>query len=191
MPAPKTSAYGPVAGLLSVVLLLSVASASPASACSGGIAFDWAVARAEGGILESRVVSARVRADFSVDLEIARPKVVSGDPPIDQRVQAVAGDPCEQTADPGESIVLLFGVRDAAGDPPLPAGALRLPLFYVIEGRDSLEPPVVAAAVGRIPATDHATVEPAPNEGSPLPLLGAVMAVALGLLVTLRRTERL
>jgi hypothetical protein len=115
MLAPKTLAYGPVAGLLFVVLLLSAASASRVSACSGGIAFDWAVARADGGILESRVVSSRVRADFSVDLEIARPEVVSGDPPIDQRVQAVAGDPCEQTADPASRSFssLEFGARQA------------------------------------------------------------------------------
>jgi MYXO-CTERM domain-containing protein len=66
-----------------------------------------------------------------------------------------------------------------------------LPLFYVIEGRDALEPSVVAAAVGRIPATDPATVEPAPDDDPPLPLLGAVVAVVLGLLATLRRTERL
>ncbi len=189
MPLPKTWLLGFTVGLLAAFMLVSAAFASPAAACSGGIAFDWAVANARAGILEARVVSAQIRADYTYDLEIAAPKVVRGDPSTGSRFHATEGYPCDQSADAGELVVLLFGVRGGPDEPPIPDAYLRVPLVYVIEGRDALAPSVVAAAFAQLPPTDTANIAPEPSQAPRMPVLEVLIAAAGGMVVMFRRNK--
>lgn len=172
-----------VVGALVVSVSVSAASASPVAACTGGVAFDWAVAHTHGGIVRAQVTSTSTREDFSVDLEITHRRVVQGDPPTSLRINSVAGVPCEQTADPGETIVVLFDIR---GDPV----AQHWPIFYVVKGPDALDPDVVSDALARMPATDTASLGAHPSTKTPSPLVPALIAAAIGLLITFRRASR-
>lgn len=189
MPLPKTAMLGPAVGLFLAFALLSAAIASPAAGCSGGIAFDWAVAHTRGGILEARVVNSKVRADFTRDLEIAQPRVLQGDPSTTSRIHATEGYPCEQSADAGELVVLLFGVLRGPDEPPFPDGDVRMPLVYVIEGRDALEPSVVAAAFAQLPPTETEGLDAKPTEVIPIMALAVWIAAAGGLAIAYRRIE--
>ena len=172
-----------VVGALVAWVSIGVASASPVAACTGGVAFDWAVAHTNGGIVRAQVTSSSVREDLSLDLLITNRRVVQGDPPTSSRINAVAGDPCEQTPDAGETIVLLFDIR---GDP---VGG-RWPFFYVVEGPDALDPTVVSDALENLPATDTASLAAQPSTNLAAPLLPALIAAAVGLVVIFRRLSR-
>jgi hypothetical protein len=113
------------------------------------------------------VVSSVTREDYSLDLEITAQKVVHGDPPIVPRVNAMAGYPCEQTADAGERIVILFDTRRVPDEPVLPGSYTRLPLYYVVDGPDELHLAVVQEAFGALPATDAWIVGSEPGGGAP------------------------
>jgi hypothetical protein len=126
---------------VSLALLVVVTSAPTTAACSGGIEFGWAMSHA-GGIIGGRVDVVRDRPDFTTELRLSGPTIIAGLPPAGSDIHAAAGLVCDQSADPGESVLVLFDVR--GGDPPI-----ILPLFYVVDGPDALEPAVVADALSR------------------------------------------
>ena len=179
----KLGRIASVVGALVAWMSVNAASVSPVAACTGGVAFDWAVAHTHGGVVRAQVTSTSTREDFSVDLEITHRRVIQGDPPTSLRINSVAGVPCEQTADPGETIVLLFDIR---GDPV----GENWPFFYVVEGSDALNPKVVSDALARLPATDTASLTAQPSTETRSPFLPAFIAAAVGLLVTFRRLSR-
>lgn len=137
----------PLLALVSVgsISLVTFAAPTGAMACTGGIAFEEAVAHERGGIVRGIVESRLLRADFSEDVVISDAAVVRGDPPLDHSVNAAAGLPCEQVADTGETIMLIYDVR---GQP------VHVPLYYVVEGQDALSAAVVASALATTPQTD-------------------------------------
>lgn len=160
--------------------VLGTATAQPAEACSGGSAFDWAVAHTRGGILQARVVNAGLRSDFTNDLVLSEVEVLRGEPPADLHLHAVAGAICEQSADAGETILLLFDVR---GD----GYVYPLPLFYVVDGPDALAPGAVVAALRALPASDTAGVDPGSFPWTGSPGLPAMLVAGFGgLLVAFR-----
>ena len=134
---------------------MGTATARPVAACIGGTNFDWAVAHAHGGILQARVDSAGTRVDFTTDLTLSHPESIRGDPPAVPRLHAVAGAICDQSADAGETVLVVFDIR--GGQYPYP-----LPLFYVVAGSDALSPGVVAGALAALPSTDLAPSQPTP-----------------------------
>ena len=168
-------------GLLAVG---GTATAPTASACIGGTAFDWAVAHTHGGILRATVAHVNEREDFSEDLSLVDPRVIRGDPPFGTPVHAVAGYLCDQSADPGDVVLILFDVRGQYGPDDRP-------LYYVIGGRGALSEREVDAGLGRLPATDAAVgrIESVPPAGS-----GGVAWLAaawiLGLVLAARRFGR-
>jgi hypothetical protein len=136
-----------------------------AAACSGGTTPDWAVAHQRGGIVRGIVVTSEDRSDFTTDLILANLERVAGDPPPTTQLNVVAGAVCDQSADPGETIVVVFDIRD--GEVPYP-----LPLYYVVTGPDALEPEVVAALFG--PAA--ALPPPVETPTDPPPAIEAVVS---------------
>ncbi len=184
-PHVRASNLRPVRLGFAILVLWAVASAAGTQsvvACIGGTAFDWAVAHTDGGILRARVTSAPIREDFTTDLLISHAQALRGDPPTALRLHAVAGAICEQSADVGESIVVLFDVR--GGQYPYP-----LPLFYVVDGPDALDANAVAAAFGELPATDtvaHDTIG-ASTEPGWAALVATLVVGLLGLLVACKR----
>jgi hypothetical protein len=131
--------------LLLAVLLFGATgvAAPPVAACSGGTAVDWAVAHQRGGIVRGIVVAAEDRPDFTTDLTVANLERVQGNPPPYTTIHTVAGAVCDQRADPGETVVVIYDVR--GGEVPY-----RLPLYYVVKGPDALEPDVAAALFGPV-----------------------------------------
>jgi hypothetical protein len=130
---------------IALSVFLSVLGTASASACSGGIAFDWAVAHQHGGIARAVVESRVVLPDFSEELVLSDPQPVRGDPPLRPDVIATAGAPCDQSADVGETILLIYDVH----------GLLtRLPLYYVVRGPDALSSSELQAGLALAPATD-------------------------------------
>lgn len=156
---------------------------SGVSACSGGIAFDWAVAHQHGGIVQGIVESKIVRADFSEDLVITNAVALRGDPPLGARVNAAAGLPCDQVADDGETILLIYDIR---GEP------IRVPLYYVVDGPDALSAEVVAHGLGpTAPPTDALPSPDRDQTGSLNWILVVTLlwAGAIGLVAAARRTS--
>ncbi len=154
---------------------------SGASACIGGIAFDWAVAHQHGGIVQAVVESRLVRVDFSEDLVITDAKVVRDDPPLSLSVNTAAGLPCDQVADKGETIMLIYDVR---GD------SIRVPLYYVVEGRDALSAAVIAHGLRTAaPSTDALPPTDREHALDWLSLVILACAGTIGLALAARRTR--
>lgn len=129
-------------------LLSSFATPTGASACTGGIAFDWAVAHARGGIVQA-VVESKYPVQVGIDdIVVTDAKVVRGEPTLPFKVTAVAGLPCDQVADAGETILILYDIRGA--EPPV-----IYPTYYVVSGPDALSAAVVRDVLGpTAPSTD-------------------------------------
>jgi hypothetical protein len=168
----------------------------PAAACSGGTAPDWAVAHQHGGILRGVVLTADTRSDFTTDLVLANLERLAGAPPSFPQVNSVAGAVCDQSADPGDTVVVIFDIRGGEVEYPLP-------LFYVVRGPDALEPAVVAALFGppapaAIPSVGgRASLVPgAPPDvsdaraSSPILPIAIALAIAGGLALLLVGTRR-
>ena len=161
------------------------ATAPAATACVGGnMPFDWAVAHTNGGILRARLDGVRPRDDYTLDLVLSGEQVVRGDPEYENPLHAVMAAICEQSAEAGETVVILFDVR--GGDYPFP-----IPLVYVTSGSDALDPQVLADGLAALPATDSEPTYAAPTPASGL-IGAAVLAGAwlIGLLVVARRFAR-
>ena len=175
-----------VAVAASGAILLNVAAPTVATACSGGIAFDWAVAHQQGGIVQAVVESKFLLEDFTYDIVVTDAEVVRGNPTLPFKVNAAAGLPCDQSADVGETILLLYDIRGA--EPPI-----TIPNFYVITGPDAL-----TAAVRRdglrttAPPTDTdsstASDQRPAVDWLPFPVFAAAAAIGAGLAV--RRTAQ-
>jgi len=181
MRRPTSSLLSSVLVATSICLAMSAAMARPVAACVGGTSFDWAVTHAQGGILRAHVASAGMREDFTTDLVMSQLVILRGDPPDAPHLHTVAGAICDQVADAGETVLLLFDVR--GGPYPYP-----LPLFYVVDGSDALSPGDVVGAFGAIPSTDAVPLQrsPTPNDDSAvLPL--SIIAGLAGFGVALRR----
>lgn len=160
-----------------------VMGATAASGCSGGVAFDWAVAHAHGGILRGTVVSATVRDDYTADLVLSNVSVVRGSPSARKQLHVAGGAVCDQSADPGEIVVVLFDLR--GGDYPFP-----LPLSYVVEGRDALLGSEVADALPELPETDRASDQGASRPPGTHDLPWIALSGGLAWLIALRRFGR-
>lgn len=164
-------------------LLSSIATPTGASACSGGIAFDWAVAHQRGGIVQA-VVESKYPIQVGIDdIVVTDAKVVRGDPTLPFKVTAVAGLPCDQVADAGETIVILYDIRGA--EPPV-----IYPTYYVVSGPDALSAAVVRDVLGPMaPPTD---AEPSTGPRAPLvdwtSLTVLLSAAAVGAAAARRRT---
>ena len=166
-------------------LALWTTSARPAAACTGGLPLDIAVAQQQGGILLALVTSAHDRPDdFTTDLTLSDPRVIRGSPPLESEVHAVAGLICDQHVDVGETVMLVFDVTGLEWANPLP-------LAYVIDGADALDPKVVSSALAAVPPTDTALTEPGQDGNGPIDrtLLVAVVS-ALAFAIALRRANR-
>lgn len=188
----ESRSNGRVRSRLLLVLVLVVGTAGAveppsAAACSGGTAPDWAVAHQRGGIVRGVVLTSEDRPDFTTDLILANLERLAGDPPPTTQLNVVAGAVCDQSADPGETIVVIFDIR--GGEFPYP-----LPLYFVVAGPDALEPEVVAALFGPAaafppstePPTDAPSANETPTSGEPatdlvLPLVFVAAAVIGGL----------
>jgi hypothetical protein len=120
---------------------MSAAAPPPATACSGGTTADWAVAHQHGGIVRGVVATSENRPDFTTDVIVTNLERLAGDPPPFTQIHLVAGLVCDQSADPGETIVVLYDIRGA--EVPYP-----LPLYYVVAGPDALEANLVAELFG-------------------------------------------
>lgn len=179
MRRPTSSLLSSVLVVTATCLAMSAAMARPVAACVGGTSFDWAVTHAQGGILRAHVTSAGTREDFTTDLVLSQLVILRGDPPDTPHLHTVAGAICDQVADAGETVLLLFNVR--GGQYPYP-----LPLFYVVAGSDALSPGDVAGALAAIPSTDTAPVQrsPTPNDDSavlPLSIIAGLSAFGIAL----------
>ena len=184
---PIVRTLGQTIGRLGAVLLLAVGSVlgapRAASACSGGTAFDWAVQHSLGGIIRAHVDSVSTRPDFTTDLVLSAPSVIRGEPVSVPMIHAVAGAICEQSADPGETVLVLFDIR--GGNPPYP-----WPLFYVVDGTDALSASVVSDGLSTTPATDTA-VTPASRPATDWWTTGVLVSSGLlGALLAIRRWRR-
>jgi hypothetical protein len=168
MRLPRRLARGLLAALLLSGFLLVHGTPSGASACTGGIAFDWAVAHEHGGIVKAVVESRVLRADFSEDLVVTNPKVLRGDPPLRLAVNSAAGLPCDQVADRGETVLLIYDVRGVTGG---------VPLYYVIDGPDALNAAVTAHGLRpTAPPTDALPPADRRPAGTPDSLLLGILA---------------
>lgn len=164
----------------------SFATPAGASACSGGIAFDWAVAHQRGGIVQA-VVESKYPIQVGIDdIVVTEAKVVRGEPTLPFRVTAVAGLPCDQVADAGETILILYDIRGA--EPPV-----IYPTYYVVSGPDALSAAVVRDVLG--PTAPPTDADPS-IAGPRAPLVDwtflAVLAsaVAVGAAAMRRRTNQ-
>lgn len=173
------------AAALGVVVWAASASfaASPATACIGGLPFDVAVAHQQGGLLRALVTAAHDRPDFTTDLTLSQTQVLRGDPPLAAEVHAVVGLTCEQHADAGETVILVFNVAGLTWPNPLP-------LVYVIDGADALDPGVVSAALTAVPATDTVVGDYRPEDSYAAHRMVLVaFAGALTFVLALRRAR--
>lgn len=166
-------------------LALWTTSAGPAAACTGGLPLDIAVAQQQGGILLALVTSAHDRPDdFTTDLTLSEPRVIRGSPPLESEVHAVAGLICDQHVDVGETVMLVFDVTGLEWANPLP-------LAYVIDGADALDPKVVSSALAAVPPTDTALTEPGRMETvQSIGRFSSLWSGALAFAITLRRANR-
>lgn len=145
--------------LRTFVSVLSLAAAAtllrpaPVSACSGGMAFDWAVAHTRGWIATATVVTSeyvpygfyRIRLDDVV--------AIKGRPPQFGQLTVAMGAVCDQTPDAGDRILALDGV---AIEP-----AFDRPVVYVIRGADAVPAVDVSRALRSLPATDATSTDSA------------------------------
>ena len=138
-------------GLITVAfctLVMSYATPASTSACTGGVAFDWAVAHQQGGIVRAVVESKLQRPDHTDDIVVTDAEAIRGDPTLPFAVNVAAGLPCEQVGDVGEAILILYDIR--GGEVPI-----TIPLYYVVSGPDALSPAVLNAGLGpTAPSTD-------------------------------------
>jgi hypothetical protein len=170
------------AGAAAMVVWFAAAaiSVSPASACIGGTAFDWAVAHEHGGILRATMIGEYGRTgDFTIDMTISATDVLRGDPPRATKVHAALGLACDQQAQVGDAVILVFDVRGGADPYPLP-------LAYVVEGPAALDAEVVSNALNDLPPTDTATgvalrdTEP-PSPIALIPILAGFLTFVIAL----------
>lgn len=132
------------------------------------------------------MTSIQTRDDASQDVVLANDQVVRGDPPTSYPVHGYVAMPCDQTADDGETILVVYDVR--GGDPPI-----TLPIFYVVAGSDALSATVVREGLrGTVPPTDmvaDATSYEFLSTGLRTLLVVAIAAL-LGGLMAVRRTRQ-
>jgi hypothetical protein len=133
-------------GTVAVAGATALWSPAAASACSGGMEFDWAVAHTRGWIATATVVEAVYVPDGFYRVRLAHLEPVKGNPPALRQVTVAMGAVCDQSADAGERILLLDGV---AVEPPYDK-----PVAYVISGSDAVPAAEVARVLRSLPSTD-------------------------------------
>jgi hypothetical protein len=141
--------FGRSAILALIAAVLVLADPSPASACVGNMDFGSAVAGTRGGIAEGRVLDATYSASRGTLVQLTDTARVRGDPPISTSVWLMMGDVCDQGADPGDTLWLLYDVQDFDE----PSG---LAVAFVVEGSDAVSAEEVRAALAALPETDSA-----------------------------------
>ena len=161
------------------------AASTAATACTGGVAFDWAVAHQHGGIVLAVVESKYPLGNFTYDLVVTDAKVVRGDPTLPFKVNAAAGLPCDQVADAGETVLILYDIR---GRQP----AIAVPTFYVVSGPDALSATVLRDGLRpTAPSTDtvpsRTGLQTAPFDWISFAILAS--ATGIGLALGMRRTN--
>lgn len=165
-------------------LVASFAAPTGASACTGGMAFDWAVAHERGGIIQAVVESKYPVQVGSDDIVVTDVKVVRGNPTLPFRVTAVAGLPCDQVADAGETILILYDIR---GLEP----SVVYPMYYVVSGPDALSAAAVRDVLGpTAPPTDadpSIADSPTPSDWSAVAILASAFAVGATLAISRTR----
>jgi hypothetical protein len=166
--------------------VVTYANPTGASACTGGIAFDWAVAHQHGGIIQAVVESKYRLQDFTDDIVVTDAKVVRGDPALPFRISAAAGLPCEQVADAGETILILYDIR--GGKPPI-----TIATYYVVSGPDALSATVLRDGLGSTaPPTDtdpvRTSLQTSPFDWLSFAVLASAFAIGVALLT--RRTSQ-
>jgi hypothetical protein len=157
-----------------LVALLALAQPPAASACVGNMDFTSAVASARGGIAEGRVLDAAYSADSGTLVQLTHTGRVRGHPPISTSLWLMMGDVCDQSADPGDTVWLLYDLQDF-DEPP------GLAVAFVVEGSDAVPHEEVLAALAALPETDAAPVAPAPAASVWLLLIG-LLTLALSVL---------
>lgn len=138
--------FGTLVGAVAVAGATALWSPAAASACSGGMEFDWAVAHTRGWIATAMVVEAVYVPEGFYRVRLAHLDPVKGSPPALRQVTVAMGAVCDQSADARERILLLDGV---AVEPPYDR-----PVAYVISGPDAVPAAEVARVLRSLPSTD-------------------------------------
>lgn len=168
IPSPGAWHHGRAAILVLMVGAFTSLTFPPtASACIGGMDFAWAVGQAQGGIVEGRVVEAVAEPGHGLRVRLDDITRVLGDPPLTARASLTMGDVCYQSADPGETVWLLYGMERL----DIPKG---LTLAFVVEGPDGVGREAARAALAALPATD---VAPSASQARPIPFAGLSLLV--------------
>lgn len=174
--------FGALVGTAAVAAAAALWSPTAASACTGGMEFDWAVAHTRGWIATATVVEAEYVPDGFYRVRLAHVEPVKGNPPALRLVTVAMGAVCDQSPDTGERILLLDGV---AVQPPYDR-----PVVYVISGSDAVPAAEIARVLRSLPSTDttpDATAIP-PRRWNPASALLAVGLAAVWL--AMRRFAR-
>jgi hypothetical protein len=129
----------------------------PVAACVGDMHLGWAVARTRGGIAEGRVAEVIDTSGSGIRVRLEGVSRVLGRPPVASQASLMMGDVCDQSADPGDSIWLLYDVKEF--DEPI-----GLAVAFVVEGSDAVPREDVVAALAAMPETDT-VVSRAENPG--------------------------
>lgn len=154
---------------------------SPVSACVGGMDFAWAVGQARDGIVEGRVIDALDTHGNGISVHLDGVTRVLGDPPMSAVASLTMGDVCEQVADSGETVWLLYGLRGL----DLPKG---LTVAFVVDGPDGVGREAANAALAALPATEMATTPPARPKAMAMP--GLLVVWLLSFLAVLATSAR-
>jgi hypothetical protein len=118
-----------------------------AAACVGNMDFRSAAARTRGGIVAGRVLEAPYFTTAGTLVHLTDVSRVRGDPPMSESVWLTMGDVCDQAADPGDTIWLLYDVQDFNE----PEG---LAVAFVVEGSDAVPRENELVALAMPPETD-------------------------------------
>lgn len=117
-----------LATAMTAVVLLS--APSPAAACIGNMDLGWAVAHSRRGIAQGRIVEA-VDTTYGIRVRLEAVTRVVGQPPLSERASLMMGDVCDQSADPGDTVWLMYDLSDWLGP-------TDLAIAFVVEGPDAV-----------------------------------------------------
>ncbi|HJR89930.1 MAG TPA: hypothetical protein VJ782_07220, partial [Aeromicrobium sp.] len=151
---------------------------SPVAACVGDTHLGWAVARTRGGIAEGRVVEVMDTMGSGIRVRLEGVSRVLGRPPVASQTTLMMGDVCDQSADPGDTVWLLYDVKDFDE----PTGHA---VAFVVEGSDAVPRDEVLAALAAMPETD--TVAPQPEWAGHTAFVGFLCVWLLSFLASARR----
>ena len=180
MPRPWRSLLAARVLATSLAAFGLLAIPQPVAACTGGVDVWWAIEHSSGDVLIGRVTAVKTFEDYSTVLDLDVEQVVRGPDRATAQVRGGMGAVCDQSAEVGETALVLEHVRDD--------DLFALPLFFILGGPGGYSRGRIEAALARLPETDSAgSAAPA---GLPFGPLLAIVAGALGGTLGWRRTPR-